>query len=703
MSEQGIAPARPATPAARGEFSAGELRSTPRPQWLRMVRAMVAKEVREMAIWACALLVIASVAIWFAMAAQLRAGHDRPVLAVSMGMRTLFVMLPAMAAGALGMVQFYFDMRPGRRGFLLHRPVPRGVWFACKAATGVALYLASLGVPLMMAMGWASDPHRAPLPFSWEMAGSLWVDVASGLPYYFAAALAAMRWESRWWGSRLLPLGFALGNSSFNMTLPGLREPLAFSLAAAVIVAASAWAHFAAGGQFQSQWRLSKALLAIIFAASCCGLGRAGLSFLDNHAPESWTRSGTYDFGYDDTVFLKDGTPAIARTEYSSGGYHAQLRTMEGKVIGDFQPSDFYSENGPLLQRHGMMFRGNVGFSPNAHDDGHYFNWTGLNLAIPASENCLVWVKPGFDEARNASTGVLDAAGSHPFERAPRAPFPGRLIVTGPYGQDGDLMLLAAGDSLYTLDAQMRLGKFYTDPLHDEILGSSACKVDGILMPLVETQHAFTLLSGMENPKPVLHYDFEGIAHGGVAIGYLGKSQGTYRFLLTAVKADGEGRNYHSFARVLQSDGTRGPEIALPGYSVSTMPTESFMEGTLMPLLRAPLPRYLHLALELRERGTLDRDMQASWQQLRWVLAGAVAAALTAAVLSWRRWKNGGAAAGWALIGFLGGPFALAALAAVGTWKVAAPCAACGQPYPVTQTGCPRCGAARPAPPPPRT
>src|SRR5437667_288285 len=79
-------------------------------------------------------------------------------LALPAGMLTITVVAGPLAALLVAFVQFFRETRADRLGFLLHRPVSRSTIFACKAAVGLVLYALALGVPLLVALWWASYP-----------------------------------------------------------------------------------------------------------------------------------------------------------------------------------------------------------------------------------------------------------------------------------------------------------------------------------------------------------------------------------------------------------------------------------------------------------------------------------------------------------------------------------------------------------------
>jgi len=121
-----------------------------------------------------------------------------------------YVSLVAALYGALlGFLQVHSESMGDKRSVLLHRPLSRTRIFLAKVIAGMALYHAALLVPTVIAIILAATPGHVGAPFEWGMAVPWFVDVFTGLVYYFAGMLVAQR-QARWYASRCLPLAAGL-------------------------------------------------------------------------------------------------------------------------------------------------------------------------------------------------------------------------------------------------------------------------------------------------------------------------------------------------------------------------------------------------------------------------------------------------------------------------------------------------------------
>ena len=193
---------------------------------------LLAKELRENCIWALIAFIVAMVVIFLRGApdllgplgshllagpwgyyayytTELRFGEN--VIALPLlwptGVMTMFCML---WGGALGFAQTLVERGRGTYGVLLALPVTRMQVFAAKVATGVLLYLVSVGVPFGLLVLRAATPGHYPSPFRIWMLGPGVAAIACGVCAYAGATFTAMR-PARWYVSRGAPLVAAVG------------------------------------------------------------------------------------------------------------------------------------------------------------------------------------------------------------------------------------------------------------------------------------------------------------------------------------------------------------------------------------------------------------------------------------------------------------------------------------------------------------
>jgi hypothetical protein len=186
-----------------------------------------------------------------------------------------FVMslVAALFGAMLGFLQLFSEARGEKRSLLLHVPLARSRIFMAKAIAGVSLYVLALGVPLAFAAGMAATPGHVAAPFAWGMALPWLADILTGLVYYFAGMLVAQR-DTRWYGSRCLPVAAGLLASIVTWTAPEFGDALLGIVLIGAAAAAAAWGSFLAGGAYEPQPRLARVslILTLLMGLSTLGL-----------------------------------------------------------------------------------------------------------------------------------------------------------------------------------------------------------------------------------------------------------------------------------------------------------------------------------------------------------------------------------------------------------------------------------------------
>jgi hypothetical protein len=106
---------------------------------------------------------------------------------------------------ALGMRQSVGEWLHGTFPVLLHMPVSRTSLIFQKLSIGLAVYLFSAAIPIVLYGLWAATRGTHASPFYWSMTIPTWVDCLGMTVLYLAAFLSGLR-PARWFGSRLAPL-----------------------------------------------------------------------------------------------------------------------------------------------------------------------------------------------------------------------------------------------------------------------------------------------------------------------------------------------------------------------------------------------------------------------------------------------------------------------------------------------------------------
>jgi hypothetical protein len=165
------------------------------------------------------------------------------------------------SGAALGFFQAASEARGDKRALLLHRPTSRSRIFLGKALTGAGLYLLAVGLPFAYAVAWTATPGHVAAPFRWPAALPWLADILTGLVWYFAGMLAALR-EGRWYGSRGLGLGAALFCTFLVWVAPEFWHALLAIALTGATVGLAACGSFLTGGSYAPQPRVARAALA---------------------------------------------------------------------------------------------------------------------------------------------------------------------------------------------------------------------------------------------------------------------------------------------------------------------------------------------------------------------------------------------------------------------------------------------------------
>ncbi len=177
----------------------------------------------------------------------------------------------------LGWVQIRHERHRDLWAFLVHRPTDRTTIYFGKVIAGLAVYLAVVGLPLAGYVAWAAIPGHVAAPFQWEMIWPFFTAFLTGVAFYFAGMLTALR-QVHWYGSRAFGLGMALfvGLMGMQATWP-FWQILMFMLAGIAILAMAAWGAFLSLEQHSGQSVITRMALARL---PSCGSRSSSFSLL---------------------------------------------------------------------------------------------------------------------------------------------------------------------------------------------------------------------------------------------------------------------------------------------------------------------------------------------------------------------------------------------------------------------------------------
>ncbi len=198
---------------------------------------------------------------------------------------------------ALGLLQILPELRRDQWAFLVHRPVSRTTLFYGKVVPGVCLYLLATIPPLLGFALWASLPSHVPAPFDFRFTLDGWAAILSGLSFYFAGLLVALR-PARWYGSRALPILSALIAPWAAYFFTEFWQAALVCALVSVVLMLAAWGSFVSSGDYKGQAKPLRFALGLVLypAVLAVGAGVVGLSwsayrYVSNHSNTEWWRT----------------------------------------------------------------------------------------------------------------------------------------------------------------------------------------------------------------------------------------------------------------------------------------------------------------------------------------------------------------------------------------------------------------------------
>lgn len=241
--------------------------------------AMFWKEGRENLRWATLILLCLSASLAYAVYYELgrTTYNNSGDIPVWNSADLVFTIAAPLAGLALGLLQILPELRRDQWAFLVHRPATRTTLFFGKVVPGLCLYLLAVSLPLLGLAAWDAAPGHVAAPFDFRFTLSGWAAILTGLPFYFAGLLTALR-PARWFGSRPLPVVAALTAPLTASWYGEFWQVAVFCLASAAVFCLAAWGSFASSGDYDTQPKPARFALGVTAYAGILGVTIAGIA-----------------------------------------------------------------------------------------------------------------------------------------------------------------------------------------------------------------------------------------------------------------------------------------------------------------------------------------------------------------------------------------------------------------------------------------
>ncbi len=404
----------------------------------------------------------------------------------------LFVrFLGAVFGGVLGILQMTFESQGDRRAILLHRPVNSSRIFLAKVLTGAGLYMAALGIPLMVYLVRSFLPgHVAPhlgFPVRWQLLFPWFAEILTGLVYYFAGALMALR-RGRWYGSRSLGFLAAYLSGFLVWNVAEFWQALLAIFLFGGLIAAAAWGSFLTAGDYEPQPWLAKFGLAFTFLT-----GLVVLSVESKTIIESRLFHSNSDYFHSNYVLDHSGRVLIVE-HLGRGGirvkdHHGhELDELRRKPVHEVR-AELGRLYAPLTSAHSESYHGHRNyrvFSRFLVSLGNSTTPPGESWAYVPDQGRLV----GYDLGGRHLIGSIGPEEFVSAGEQPRSRFEGRLDYSN-IRANPDYLVFPGG--VYAMDfAQRRLPLLFSPAVGETVLSAREWRGDGSWVPL-ETDYQGTL------------------------------------------------------------------------------------------------------------------------------------------------------------------------------------------------------------------
>jgi hypothetical protein len=673
------------------------------------MKAMFVKELRENAKWAAAIAGVFGVIVLL----EIRKGN--PFLLNQLAQQKLVYFAP-LAGFLMGVAQTFFEMRPDNWAFVVHRPASRGSMFTAKSAAGLLLLYTALAVPCLLAAFWAARPGNVATPFHARSVLPFVADIFNSSCFYFAGMVLTLR-NARWFGSRLLPLGLAVGSSLAILAVPDFWQAILFSCAGLAISAAAAWNVFATGGTAERGGASSLALGAMMF------LGALGIALvLADFVGVFNTIPIWHDVRLD-----RDGNPLRITWTWDGTARTCTVADVVGQPLAEYQGvdvddpasadrfvqfSNLVVDDDSVSWPYSMEQRGYRNLvpetvrlkavaKPRAASDTHIASSDGNVIALPTVSGAprvpYICVLDSLDEIIKLYDPVthvlLGTVGPAGFAAA-QAP-PGERFPTKPLNLmfQADTHTLAFPSVVYWMELdKRRVRPLFTAEPDDPVV--SACELPPQNDPTVVilTRHKLEVLKS--SGDVVFAAPF-----------VLDKRKYYFQFAVLP-------SNHHLVVRAVPLpkfvdsnpqqvleygvDGTLARQVSLAQRADDVSPRQlrrTATMGAIWPPALFPLYAYWNLDW------IFETDYRRCWSPLLWsMLASSLTCGAIALFLGSRIGFGIGKTAAWSVANMLLGPAGVVVMLSLNDWPARETCVACGRARFIGRRECSRCAALLPQP-----
>lgn len=615
---------------------------------------------------------------------RIRADFDLAQPLTSEGLLIGSIWFCAIFGAVLGWLQIQNERHRDLWAFLVHRPLTRTQIFAGKLAAGVGIYFTALGGPLLLFVLWVAFLAPRLAPFEWGMVLPVITSLLTGVVFYFAGMLTSLR-ETRWYGSRALPLvvavvvaAFVADNANFWVITAGIVLSVA-------VMALACWGAFGTHGHYHEQPLIAKVASTGIFATAGFWIGTliVGISFNLAFAWAAFRASSSY-------TITRDGT--IYKAVYPGGG-PTQIVDLEGNPVKDAttgRKMDVVEFNRKTAL--------NVSVSPEFNPEPHFWyrlrqrSYFFYTWRVTEGTAWYFWRRyarlVAFDLKNQQLLGSLGPEGFVPGSPAGKPGFSQSQYYYSS-GTDG---FMHTDTTAYRVDVEDRTSTpIFTTTADDPIGGVQQYTHEGLDQEyvVVVTRHAVRLLA--RNGKELWKAPFEPgyPEYGHVQVYFLEPPK---RFALWIFPGDrfNARAGWKLPIQVTWLSADEGP-IKTANLPVLGIPKELEWPQRMFNVFS---PAVMPLEAPLAKRtGTID------WQGS--LVAGITALVLFAPLTWWLCVRYAfplGARVGWTVFILLAGFPGLLAFLSLQEWPAREPCANCRKPRVVKRRLCEHCGAEFPSP-----
>jgi ABC-type transport system involved in multi-copper enzyme maturation permease subunit len=586
----------------------------------------------------------------------------------------------AIFGALLGWLQIHAEAHPDLWAFLVHRPIPRSAILRSKVVSGLLLYAAAAGLPLLGFIIVAAVPGKVAAPFEWTMVLPLVAIFLVGIVFYLAGLLTGLR-KARWYGSRGFGLGLAVVTALGVFVANEFWQALLMITGAAMVLALAVRGSFLAGGYYRGQPALSKVSLAVASAVSAMLLIGVLIAMAVNLF---WS---PYHYTYSQYQLTRDGT-VIRITQRDRDDVEAV--DLNGKPVVDEQTGRKLKVK-DLQMRYAMAIGTTADFGdrvrkgwwrPGYSQARRYFHpWRieEKTLWYLTRQGRLV----GYDGISRRAVASLAPTGGN----SGSAPDDTRFLR--PYNYYTSFQpyqmpeILPSARTAYLVDLEKRELKPFFAATNGDAIGGYSQQIS-VLHPassnlvLIVTRSSVRLMDYEQKTRFAVPFKPGPPDYPSVNIAFL---ESTNRY---AVRFDPDyfanqqaGGKLPSHIQWLDSAGNVRNVMDLP--ILPPIERESFAEKCMLAFLPIAFPLY-----------PLEQKFQMG-HALRVVMA------IICVLIGWRLARRNNlspkAKIGWAIFHFLFGIPGVLAFVAVQEWPARERCLRCGKPRVVNRDQCEHCGA----------